>query len=887
MSEASSFVTPTTPRASRSWIDVQKKTFAGWANTFLRERIMKIKDFDTDLQDGVHLNNLLEIISQKKLPKFIAHPKSRFQKIENVVIGIKFIQSQGLKLVSIGAEDIADGNVKLTLGLLWTLILRYQIQNIEAEGHDETPKAALLAWCRKRLQPYGITVNDFDSSWQDGRALCALTDSLQVGCLRMDTISNDPLTDATRAINTAQDLFGIPQILDPYDLVTIPDDLSIMTYLSYFRDYVVNAEKKADEEKQREEERKRKTADPVQVYAHGSGVEREGLYANQTAMFQIQACNFYGEELKSGGEQFMVNVLGEEAGVVEAPVTDLGDGGYEVKYLPLIPDNYTIEILLNGEHIKDSPFHVAIDGATNEHTSAEGPGLTRGGSHVNKPAVFTITARDSKAQNLNHGGDKFTAQAIRQADGKSFPVTVDDNDDGTYTAVYHPVASGPHNVEILLRGKPISGAPHDVVVYAATPENSYAEGAGTKDGKAHHVASLTVFAVDVDGNKIPSGGEPFQVSLHELAIDKSGDITATIEGKIRDNGDGTYTAEYTPPGPGDYSLAISLFDQPVNGFPKNLYFKPSANGANSEVTGTGIKNGVAERPVHVSIKAKDIDGAPRTDGGDDFHVRFEHKSGENFEASVIDKGDGTYEVEQVLKKPGDYKVFVSLDSGVPVADSPYLLYIKSQPSAENSYVDGKGITSPFDNEPAVFTIHAVDDNGKPLSEGGDNFEVTLHSPSGDPLPSPVIVDNKDGTYTGTYNPENPGEYSADVRIDGISLAGFPKKVHVREGTQGEVSEFGKFAFTVVARDKRNVIKTFGGDPFEITITGTSEAISVSAIDHGDGTYTASYTVGVGRYSVSVILNGKEVVGSPFVQKVGSLKSDKSARGHTSTAKINC
>jgi hypothetical protein len=35
-------------------------------------------------------------------------------------------------LVSIGAEDIVDGNVKLTLGLLWTLILRYQISNIDA-----------------------------------------------------------------------------------------------------------------------------------------------------------------------------------------------------------------------------------------------------------------------------------------------------------------------------------------------------------------------------------------------------------------------------------------------------------------------------------------------------------------------------------------------------------------------------------------------------------------------------------------------------------------------------------------------------------------------------------------------------------------------------------
>ena len=171
----------------------------------------------------------------------------------------------------------------------------------------------------------------------------------------LNTLTKDPLVDAERAMNTAQDLFDIPKILDPYDLVTIPDDLSIMTYLSYFRDYVVNAEKKADEEKLRDEERKRKTADAPQVYARGSGVDEEGLYANQTAMFQIQACNYYGEELKSGGEQFMVKIVGEDGVEVEAPVTDNGDGAYEVKYLPTVPDDYTIEVILNGQHIKGIP----------------------------------------------------------------------------------------------------------------------------------------------------------------------------------------------------------------------------------------------------------------------------------------------------------------------------------------------------------------------------------------------------------------------------------------------------------------------------------------------------------------------------------------------------
>lgn len=86
---------------------------------------------------------LLEVISGETLPK-PDRGKMRFHKIANVNKALDFIASKGVKLVSIGAEEIVDGNVKMTLGLIWTIILRFAIQDISVEGTDNRASTACL-----------------------------------------------------------------------------------------------------------------------------------------------------------------------------------------------------------------------------------------------------------------------------------------------------------------------------------------------------------------------------------------------------------------------------------------------------------------------------------------------------------------------------------------------------------------------------------------------------------------------------------------------------------------------------------------------------------------------------------------------------------------------
>lgn len=52
----------------------------------------------------------------------------RFHAIQNVETALRFLRYKEIKLVNIRGEDIVDGNPKLTLGLIWTIILHFQVR---------------------------------------------------------------------------------------------------------------------------------------------------------------------------------------------------------------------------------------------------------------------------------------------------------------------------------------------------------------------------------------------------------------------------------------------------------------------------------------------------------------------------------------------------------------------------------------------------------------------------------------------------------------------------------------------------------------------------------------------------------------------------------------
>ncbi|TFK33014.1 actinin-like protein [Crucibulum laeve] len=217
--------------------DMQERTFCKWLNTKLEVNgYPPMSSLVKDLSDGVRLIQLMEIMGDTSLGRYNKNPRIRVQKAENVNKALEFITSRGVKLTNIGPEDIIDGNLKLILGMIWTLILRFTIADISEEGLSA--KEGLLLWCQRKTEPYKeVDVQDFSRSWSDGLALCAL-----IHCHRPDLLDYDKLDKSDRHGNTilafqiAAEHLNIPQLLEVEDLCdsTHPDERSVMTYIASF-----------------------------------------------------------------------------------------------------------------------------------------------------------------------------------------------------------------------------------------------------------------------------------------------------------------------------------------------------------------------------------------------------------------------------------------------------------------------------------------------------------------------------------------------------------------------------------------------------------------------------------------------------------------------------
>ncbi|KAM3841395.1 plectin isoform 15-T15 [Vipera latastei] len=218
---------------------VQKKTFTKWVNKHLFKAQRHVNDLYEDLRDGHNLISLLEVLSGDTLPR--EKGRMRFHKLQNVQIALDYLKHRQVKLVNIRNDDIADGNPKLTLGLIWTIILHFQISDIQVTGQSEdmTAKEKLLLWSQRMVEGYqGMRCDNFTSSWRDGRLFNAIIHRHKPMLIDMNKVYHQSnVENLEQAFSVAERDLSVTRLLDPEDVdVPQPDEKSIITYVSSLYD---------------------------------------------------------------------------------------------------------------------------------------------------------------------------------------------------------------------------------------------------------------------------------------------------------------------------------------------------------------------------------------------------------------------------------------------------------------------------------------------------------------------------------------------------------------------------------------------------------------------------------------------------------------------------
>ncbi|XP_026673757.1 dystrophin, isoforms A/C/F/G/H isoform X3 [Ceratina calcarata] len=217
--------------------DVQKKTFAKWINSqLLKNHHEPISDLFVDLRDGNRLLSLLEVLTSKTYKR--ERGRMRVHHLNNVNKALQILEQNNVKLVNISSNDIVDGNPKLTLGLVWSIILHWQVhyhlKDLMTELHQTNLEKTLLAWCRQNSQNYpGVDIKNFTTSWSDGLAFNAILHKWKPHSFDFNNIARKhPNVRLDHAFRIAQEQLNIERLLDPEDVNTsVPDKKSIMMYV--------------------------------------------------------------------------------------------------------------------------------------------------------------------------------------------------------------------------------------------------------------------------------------------------------------------------------------------------------------------------------------------------------------------------------------------------------------------------------------------------------------------------------------------------------------------------------------------------------------------------------------------------------------------------------
>ncbi|XP_037316973.2 filamin-C isoform X1 [Pungitius pungitius] len=864
------------------WKKIQQNTFTRWCNEHLKIVNKRINDLQKDLSDGLKLIGLLEVLSQKKMyRKYHSRPNFRQMKLENVSVALEFLEREHIRLVSIDSKAIVDGNLKLILGLIWTLILHYSISMPMWEDEDDedakklTPKQRLLGWIQNKVPQLPIT--NFHRDWRDGKALGALVDNCAPGlCPDWETWDpSQPVENAREAMQQADDWLGVPQVIAPEEIVDPNvDEHSVMTYLSQFPKSKLKPGAPL----------RAKTLHPKRAKAYGPGLEPQGNMVLKPAEFLV-------ETVEAGLGEVLVYVEDSEGHTEEARVIPNNDQNrsYSVIYLPKVEGLHKVKVLFAGQNIERSPFTVSVSKAMGDpsRVQARGPGLQQAGNVANKPTYFDIYTAGAGT------GDVGVVVVDSNGRRDTVEIVLENKGDSIFRCTYVPVLEGPHTVYVSFARHQIPRSPFTVhiseVSQSAPPPGSLVQIIPQPSENTRRAPPPTPpkpRRPTCNPNACRATGrglQPKGLRVKEFSDFKvhtkgagSGELGVSVKGprgleepvKFLEVENGTFECNYYPILTGKYVVIITWGGHAIPRSPFEVQVSEEAGSQKVRAWGPGLETGVVGKSADFVVEAI---------GTEVGTLGFSIEGPSQAKIECDDKGDGSCDVRYWPTEAGDYAVHVICDDE-DIKDSPFMARVLQAatdlfPEKVRCYGPGLEPLGCIVNKPVDFTIDA---------RGAGRGELKLYAQDAEGFPINVQITEKgDSSFFCVYVPTKPIKHTIIITWGDINTPSSPFRVMVGEGSHPEkvkvygpgVEKTGLKAneptyFTVDCGEAGQGDVSIGIKCASGVVGPVEADIDFDIIKNDNDTFTVKYTPpGPGKYTIMVLFADQEIPISPFRIKV--------------------
>ena len=604
-------------------------------------------------------------------------------------------------------------------------------------------------------------------------------------------------------------------------------------------------------------------------------------------------------------------------------VNDVGDGSYDCQYVADEAGDHVVEVFINGEHIRGSPFLVPVLGAVAPKTSATGDGVHT--AIAGSDSLFVILPFTIEAEAVRLKSCKQLKVIVSDADAEvAVGSVVDhriDNKTIEYQGLYNVEKAGTLLLSVLLDDEHICGSPFAIDVSAAEPDALHctADGSGLHRMVFGDNAKVQLDSFDRFGNRVVVGG-------HRVDIDVKGPQGDVIRSRIHDLRNGSYSGEYDPKKPGQHMCEVLFNRKPLCSMPV-LVAVMGPHPPMCFAHGAGVSNAVAGETAcfDVYLRTEANEAVAIANPADlCMLITAECHNPADINVNCMQKSSrGEYAVEYVPQSACKHMLNVMLQ-GQHIKDSPFELNVvhgKLHPPSCTSKLFHEKLPQADEEQPlskcmpsslampdavvwheAVLVVQAKDRCSNPISSGGSNLEVEVYAASRKAQPYQLTTsDMGDGTYVSHFIPRCAGLHMVHAVVDGERIGPSRFKAVVDGIVALKCSAYGAgLSRAATGLDSEFVLecRTASG---ELCWLGENQMLSIdiSPLEGGlfaklfrtcdssrtphsiarkageRGNYNASYRgpLSLGKNELSVLLDGDHIQGSPFTIDVDAGEID--------------